>query len=174
MRLGVAIRYLLQCTAGSQLRCCAAILFFIFAAFLLGWPSLAFHHSEYARALHAEDEASFPMPITKVFGVLRSVALDPSYRVDEVAVGVVDARGALHVFRRQSADDDVLVRCWCCSRSKQQLQTMTLTALSSDLAHTRYSSSSPRDVRRTSWLRASSAALICVEAHNLCCCCVAT
>ena len=51
------------------------------------------------------------MPITKAFGVLPGVALDPSYRVDEDAVGVVGARVALHGFRRQSANDDVLVRC---------------------------------------------------------------
>ena len=37
------------------------------------------------------------MPITKAFGVLTGVALDPSYRVDEDAVGVVGARVALHV-----------------------------------------------------------------------------
>ena len=74
-------------------------------------PNLAFHCSESVGALHVDDEASLPMPITKAFWVLPGVALDPSYRVDEVAVGVVDARGALHVFRRQFTDDDVLVRC---------------------------------------------------------------
>ena len=94
---GLALRQGTSCSvqqAGSQQRCCAAVLFFICAAFILGWPSLAFHRSECVGALHAEDKSSLPTPITKSFGVLPGVALDPSHRVDEVTVGVADARGA--------------------------------------------------------------------------------
>ena len=51
--------------------------------------------------MHTEDKASNPTPITKAVGVTSSVGLDPSYhRVDQVAVGIVDARGALHISRR--------------------------------------------------------------------------